>query len=354
MATNNQRFRVLLNGCGGMGKFWGELLLTREDVEIVAAVDIDRTRAVALLEESKLEKAVPDDSLECAIEATSPDIMVDASIPAAHCEATIKALGMGVHVLGEKPLATSAEEARRMIDAANQANRIYGIVQNRRFDGNLDRLCSFLKSGAIGDVLEVHSDFYTALPGGGFRGEMAHVLLEDMAVHTFDTARVVCAGNGKCVFSKDWNPKGSWFGGGASALALFQMDNGIIYTYRGCWITIGRATSWQANWRIVGTKGSVTWNGDGEILAEELDRVENGWRHARELLVPEIRMPELNGHAACLDDFLESLRVGRKPRSWCEDNFHTFAMSLAAVESCESGVEVGVPKIEVNKGASNG
>ena len=80
---------------------------------------------------------------------------------------------------------------RRMVAAAQAAGKTYAVIQNRRYDPHIRRLRQFLDSGAIGDVTTVHCDFFIGAHFGGFRDHMQHVLLLDMAIHTFDAARLI-------------------------------------------------------------------------------------------------------------------------------------------------------------------
>ena len=63
------------------------------------------------------------------------------------------------------------------------------MIQNRRYLAEVRRIRRFLDSGAIGAPTSIHCDFFVPPHFGGFREEMDHVLLLDMAIHTFDAAR---------------------------------------------------------------------------------------------------------------------------------------------------------------------
>ncbi|HYK63340.1 MAG TPA: Gfo/Idh/MocA family oxidoreductase, partial [Patescibacteria group bacterium] len=67
-----------------------------------------------------------------------------------HCEFTVKALEAGAHVLVEKPMAPTAAEARRMVDAAAKARRVLMVAMQRRFGGVERAIKDALTSGAIG------------------------------------------------------------------------------------------------------------------------------------------------------------------------------------------------------------
>jgi predicted dehydrogenase len=67
-----------------------------------------------------------------------------------HCEFTVKAINAGAHVLVEKPMALTAAEARKMVDAAAKANRVLMVAMQRRFGGIERAIKDAVASGAIG------------------------------------------------------------------------------------------------------------------------------------------------------------------------------------------------------------
>ena len=56
----------------------------------------------------------------------------------------------------------------------------------------------------------LHADFFIAPHFGGFRDTMEHVLLRDMAVHAFDSARFLAGADPLTAFGTSWNPEESW------------------------------------------------------------------------------------------------------------------------------------------------
>src|SRR4030042_944212 len=149
-----------------------------------------------------------------------------------------------VVVLGEKPLADSMEHARQMVAAAHNSGKIFAVMQNRRYIEQTRRVRQFLASRVLGPLTTVNCDFYLGPHFGGFRDQMEHVLLMDMAIHTFDQARFMTGSDPSSVYCKEWNPPGSWYRHGASAVAIFDLrlpetENEIVYTYRGSWCAEG-------------------------------------------------------------------------------------------------------------------
>ena len=70
------------------------------------------------------------------------------------------------------------------------------------------RLRRFLGGDAIGEIVGIYCDFFKAPHFGGFREEMRHVLLLDMAIHTFDAARLLAGAKRprRCIAGKAIRP----------------------------------------------------------------------------------------------------------------------------------------------------
>jgi predicted dehydrogenase len=172
---------------------------------------------------------------------------------------------------------------------------------------------------------------------------MAHVLLEDMAIHHFDALRCLTGADAATVVCHEWNPRGSIYRGGASVTATFEMTDGSVYSYRGSWWADGLPTSWECEWRVVGERGSAKWDGGSNIVAQELKSLEKGWPEYSDIPVPDAEFPgKEGGHWGCVNDFLRCLRDDQTPETVCTDNIRSLAMVFAAIESAVSGRRVTV------------
>ena len=74
-----------------------------------------------------------------------------------HCEWTIRAAEAGKHILCEKPLALTTDEARRMISAAKANNVVLVEAFTHRWNPHLRKARVLIKEGAIGHVTSLHS-----------------------------------------------------------------------------------------------------------------------------------------------------------------------------------------------------
>ncbi len=338
MANN---YKIVLAGCGGISRTWLSALKDLPNLQISAFVDIDLPTAQARAEEFGWQDALISGDLEAAISATRADIVFDCTIPEAHHSVTLTALAHGCHVLGEKPLAAGLEDAREMVAAANRSGKIFAVIQNRRYDANIRRVRQFLESGAIGEITTLYSDFFIGAHFGGFRDHMAHVLLLDMAIHTFDAARLISAADPLSVSCQEWNPAGSWYDRHASAVATFQMTGGILYGYRGSWCAEGLNTSWNADWRVIGTRGSLRWDGESHFQAQSVAKTGGFFSEWQDLeLASYDNALKTGGHAGQIRDFIDCLETGRTPETSADANLHSLEMVFGAIQSAETGQSV--------------
>lgn len=200
-----------------------------------------------------------------------------------------------------------------------------------------------IESGAFGTLTAIHSDFFIGAHFGGFREQMENVLLIDMAIHTFDAARFMAGETPLAVYCHETNPEGSWYAHGAAANALFEFSGGGVFTYRGSWAAEGARTSWDASWRVIGTKGTLLWDGTDRIVASVVAGDEGFLRPLAPIEVPPASHPaQTNGHASVIADFIDSINAGRPPETAGTDNIHSLAMVFAAVESARLGQRVPI------------
>lgn len=332
-----QAVRALLVGAGGMGRQWANNLAACQEVEFAGWVDLQPDAAVQAAQALDVAVGYTGTDLEGALAEVRPDFLVDVTIPEAHHDVTLQALAAGVPVLGEKPMADTLERARAMVAASERAGKLYMVSQSRRYNAQLQALRRLIveQVGALGIL---NADFYLGPHFGGFRETMSSPLIVDMAIHTFDAGRYLSGTDPVAVYCEEFNPSWSWYAGGACATAIFEMSDGLRFTYRGSWCAEGRGTSWESEWRAVGSNGSATWDGVTLPVADVVTQ-RNGFFSPVE---PRVAMVEdiPQGIAGSLRDFLGALETGVTPMGECHDNIKSLAMIFAAIESAATGKRV--------------
>jgi len=330
-----------------MAKGWLKALAEAPElagrVAIVGLVDIDPAAAERLKAEFNLTDAATGAHLDAMLTATRPDLLFDVVVPSARREVVLTGLRHGCHVLTEKPMAASLDEARTLIEAARQAGRVHAVVQNRRYIEGVRRIRETIASGALGELTALHADFFIGAHFGGFREQMDDVLLLDMAIHTLDAARFMSGQNPLAVYAQESNPRGSWYAHGAAANAIFEFTGDVVFTYRGSWVAEGGTTSWESAWRVIGTTGTLLWDGAD---AFQLRQVAGDSGFLRPLMDAAVSSPphpsQTHGHASVIAEFLDAIETGRQPETAGADNIKSLAMVFAAIESARTRQRVTI------------
>jgi predicted dehydrogenase len=331
-----------------MSRAWFSAAAEIDGLEIVGLVDLDLKRARSRAAEFGLTQAEIGTDLPALLDRLKPDLLFDVVVPGARRDVVLAGFAHGCHVLSEKPMADSMAAARDMAAAAKAARRVHAVIQNRRYLAGIRRIRRMVESGAIGTLTGVHCDFFVGPHFGGFREEMEHVLLLDMAIHTFDAARLVAGQRPVAVYCHESNPAGSWYAHGASAHAIFELEDGAVLTYRGSWSAEGLRTSWESAWRLTGTAGSLSWDGADDFQAE----IATDQRDGLFCIPAPIEVPPLDpadrvgGHLGVMRDFVDAIRAGTEPETVGHQNIHSLAMVFAAIDSARQGRRVAIPTTE--------
>ena len=321
------RWRVLVVGCGAMSRRWLQYLTARADLEVVGLVDVAPQAAAARAAEVGLE--VPHfTTVERAIAETAPAVVCDVTVPEAHASVAAAALQAGCHVLSEKPLAASMQEARATTALARSSGLTCAVMQNRRYSAPIRAAQAIVAAQQLGNLGILNADFYCGPHFGGFREQMRSPLVLDMAIHTFDQARFISGRDPVAVLHcHEFNPHWSWYAHGAAASVVFEMTGGLVFSYRGCWCTAEQPTAGDAAWRLHGDRGALLWDGAGHPAVELTGDATPS--------APSAPAPYRGraGHAGCLDEMFAAIAQGRPAETACTDHLKSLAMVFAALES---------------------
>lgn len=136
-----KKLNVAVIGTGYFGKFHAEKYSRIPEVNLVGVVDIDGARAQEVAERTETRAFTDASLLYDQVDAVS--IVVPTP---QHCEVARGFLDRGVHVLLEKPIAATVEEARHLVDSAQKGNAIFQIGHLERFNPALAALRDTLTS----------------------------------------------------------------------------------------------------------------------------------------------------------------------------------------------------------------
>ena len=193
------KLKIGVIGCGSIARFRHlPEYAANKNVEIVAVCDIveDRVKETAETYNAKAytnyEELLADESIN-AISVCLPNYL--------HAKVSIAASNAGKHVLCEKPMATSREEAQQMIEAASKNNRKLMIGHNQRFVPSHQKAKQLIAEGAVGKVYSFRTAFGHPGPEGWsvdgreswfFNREEAFIgAMGDLGVHKTDLMRYI-------------------------------------------------------------------------------------------------------------------------------------------------------------------
>ena len=150
----NEKLNIAVIGIGGRGR--ANLNGVAREGNIVALCDVDDQRAGDAYQAHPKAKKYHDyrrmfDDLEKSIDA-----VVVSTPDHTHFHTSIAALQLGKHLYCEKPMAHSIWECRRMTDLAREKKVATQLGVQRHTIPNVHRVVELIKSGAIGEVNEVH------------------------------------------------------------------------------------------------------------------------------------------------------------------------------------------------------
>lgn len=180
---------VISVGVIGAGGFIGQDHLKRmasviEGVRIAALYDLNQERCAELAEKYGAKVM---ESAEALIASPEVDAVMITAWDGVHADLTQKCIAAHKPVFCEKPLATTIEDCKAVVEAEQAAGE--NLVQvgfMRRFDADYKKIKEILKSGALGKPIMAHCISRTPRIAKGFRDPM-HIT--NIVIHEIDVFR---------------------------------------------------------------------------------------------------------------------------------------------------------------------
>jgi len=219
----NEKLDIAFVGLGNQGNYQlSNLGRMANEVNVAALCDVDDVVAGKAYENNPSAKKFYDfrqmfDEMEKSIDAvaiSTPDHT--------HYHPTMQALRAGKHVYLEKPMARTVQECRNIIDTAAEMGVATQLGCQRHAIQNMHRVVELVKTGAVGDVTEVHSWI------GGNRGmpEIPTATTAPPETLKWDIWLGPCPKDWKYSVSKNINPNGNTIGTHAPYWWRFWWDFG--------------------------------------------------------------------------------------------------------------------------------
>lgn len=340
------RLRVALLGCGRIARrVHLPVLGSLSRAHLVALADADpEQRAQA---ERAAPRATSHADYRRLLEAEELDAAVLCLPTPLHAEAAEACFRRGLHVYVEKPLATSLEDADRVLRAAAQAARQGRVGFNFRFHPLVRELAVAIRERRLGEITAVQTVFAAArrdLPdwklqradGGGALLDLAshHV---DLLHHLFETETAEVTALIRSVVSED-----------DTAVVGLRLANGVLAS-----VTVSTAAAEDDRITVYGESGALTLDRYRSRRLEALparrsfralDRLGAAARRiarSPSRLADSLRPPTEDSFRRSLSSFVEAARRNgadpSEPAADLEDGRRSLATVLAAEEAARSG-----------------
>ncbi|MDR3120733.1 MAG: Gfo/Idh/MocA family oxidoreductase [Clostridiales bacterium] len=185
-----KKIRIGVIGTGGISHLHMRPYQSFDDVEVVGACDIVPGKARAFLDQYGLTGAPAFESAAEFVKSVELDGVSICTYNTTHAECTIAALEAGVHVLCEKPMSFTLQQAVDMLRAQRRAGKILTIGFQPRYGYMRRKVDEMIDSGAIGKVYYVQSGGgrRRGIPGGTFisKQNAGYGCLGDIGCYSID------------------------------------------------------------------------------------------------------------------------------------------------------------------------
>ncbi|MBV9848654.1 MAG: Gfo/Idh/MocA family oxidoreductase [Armatimonadetes bacterium] len=323
-------------------------------VEIFGICDINEARARATADEFGVKRVFTDYAAMFA----EPDLdAVSVCTPnALHAEVALAAIEAGKHVLCEKPMADTLENAQKIVAASRRSDKVFMMGMNNRFRGDTQVLKSFINEGQLGDIYYAKCGWTrrNGIPGlGGWfttRAMSGGGPLIDIGVHVLDLTTYLM-GNPAPVSASGstyahFGPRGRGAGGYGYApdpgtkiqydvedlaTGLVKFDNGATLFLEASWASYIPHDQFYST--LLGTEGGA----DLEPL-----RVYKDMAGAPVDIAPQA--PQIGGHEAEVRHFIECIEQNKTPLATAEQGLHILQILDAIYRSAETGREVVIAR----------
>ncbi|RLQ93822.1 Gfo/Idh/MocA family protein [Falsibacillus albus] len=333
-----EKLKVAVIGCGSIAKYrhLPEYSLN-SGAEIVAVCDIVEERA----KEMALQygaKAFTD--FEDILELEEVDAISVCLPNYLHAPVTVAALNAGKHVLCEKPMATSHEEAESMIQAAKSHDKKLMIGHNQRFVASHQKAKAIIESGKLGKIFSFKTTFGHPGPEGWsvdgadswfFNKEKAFIgAMGDLGVHKADLMRYLLGEFVEVGAFIETNAK-QHAEVDDNAVCILRTESGIIGTLAASWAYVAGGDNSTI---IYGEKGTLYLEADPTYSL--IEEYRDGTKVKHEL--DKIQTNEEGGQTTSnvINHFVECIKEDKKPLICGEEGKKSLDIILAALESKET------------------
>jgi predicted dehydrogenase len=328
--------RTAILGCGGFAHKHARLLTElKDEIELVAFCDRNESKAHAFSEQYTDGHATIFTNHQLLFDQADLDLLVICLPPYGHSNEVELAAERGVHLLIEKPIALTSDQAWRMVEAAEKAQIKTQVGFMFRFGEAIGQLKTLLVSGATGPAGLMSARYFcNSLHAPWWRvREKSGGQLVEQVIHMVDLMRYLI-GDPITVYSRQSN--------------LFHRDV-PDYTVEDVSTTIFTFAS-GALGVIYATNGAIPnrWINDYRVVTQYLTADFADANHATFYFTdspdrpPQTIASDKDVYARQIRDLLDAIRTGSETRTPLREGAKSLDLALAATASAESGMPISL------------
>ncbi|NQX70352.1 Gfo/Idh/MocA family oxidoreductase [Paenibacillus alba] len=333
-----EKIKVIQIGLGGFGKFWLGAVLNVEEVELVAVVDMEENN-LAVAAQRLAGRNIPlYQDHKKALREVKADLVLLITPPHTHRALTIDAVEAGMHVIMEKPVSSSYEDALEIYKFAQTCGKYVMVNQNYRRRPVIQALKACVDAGKVGTIENVEWRFsldHKNIELTGWRRAFDDIMLKEMSIHHFDSIRYILGKNPISVYAESMNPTWSPINGDSVTAAVFNFEDGVFMTYFGSWVNKGKSTSWNGDIILTGSQGAIELKDDIPQIVWSDGTREN-------IPIPAFEFNDSDYLEYSIGDMVNAIRERRLPATHIGDNLISWSMACSAADSTKSGMKIKI------------
>lgn len=149
-----EKVRVAVIGVGFMGAMHARVLASMPDVDLVAVADVVGERAETVARATGC-RAYTD--FRQLLESEKLDAVSICTLETQHVEPAVACAQRGIHMFIEKPLASTLEEADRILQEVERSGVKVGVGYLLRFDPRYSTIKERIQAGEFGEIVHIYA-----------------------------------------------------------------------------------------------------------------------------------------------------------------------------------------------------
>ncbi|MHA1684451.1 MAG: Gfo/Idh/MocA family protein [Promethearchaeota archaeon] len=335
------------------GSTWMEAATSSENWDVAGLVA--RTESSRKEAGKKFNVDVPNQfsTLEAALDnCRGVDAVVIATPNALHYDMAKLVLDRGFHLILEKPIVETWEQAIDLVSRLDEnAGSKACVGQTLRGDVMIRFMEHFLREGIIGRIEQLTFESHWNWVDDpsverNWRFRLPDMFIDDIGIHQIDEIRMIL-GNSKCdeLVAMTMTPPSYPIPGlNATASGIWTMDDGVHVNYFGSMGARGKSEGWYGRVNVFGEKGSIFRGSSGQpylYLEGEREPIGLDDKYGDDIdeLLPLIEFEKI---PYILEDFYHAIKDDRAPVTDLHDNINSHAILMAMKQSAREKRVVNV------------